>query len=347
MRDAAQIDTQQGGTRHMTTASTIRAAVCRRWGGIDDVSVEQIPAPRPGPDEVLIEVHASGINTTDVLLVSGSHQTNRMLTLPYVPGLETAGVVAQCGERVSHLAPGKRVMALLPGGGLAEQAVAKAAEVFAIPDGMSFGDAGAFPVSYISGHLALHWNGRLTAGETLLVLGSSGGVGFSAVQIGKAMGARVIAGASSSERLAVVENAGADAVIDYSTENLKERVMALTGGKGADVCFDPIGGKLADAALSSLGWGGRILILGFVGGFQQIPANRLLVKNRSAIGCSGRHFRLHAPDKVARSASMLLQWYEEGKLKPLVSTTLPLTRTVDALRLLAERKVLGKVVVTP
>lgn len=332
----------------MTEAGTIRAAVCRRWGGIDDVGIEQVPAPRPGPDEVLIDVKASGINTTDVLLISGSHQTNRMLTLPYVPGLETAGVVAQCGERVAHLKPGERVMALLPFGGLAEQAVAKASEAFPIPDSMSFEAAGAFPVSYISSHLALHWNGRLLEGETLLVLGSSGGVGFSAVQVGKSMGARVIAGASSADRLALVKNAGgADEVIDYSSENLKERVMELTGGKGADVCFDPIGGALSDAALSSLGWGGRILILGFVGGFQQIPANRLLVKNRSAIGCSGRHFRLHFPDKVARSADTLLRWYEEDKLNPLVSKTLPLVRTTEALQLLANRKVVGKVVITP
>ncbi len=325
----------------------MKAAICRSWGGIDEVRIEEVPVPRPGPDEVLIDVKASGINTTDLLLISGTHQTNRTLALPYLPGLETAGVVLECPIGASHLKPGDRVMALLPFGGLAQQAVAKASEVFAIPDRMRFEAAGAFPVSYLSAHLALHWNGRVQPGETLLVLGSSGGVGFSAVQIGKAMGARVIAGASSAERLEVVRDAGADEVIDYSRENLKEQVMSMTDGRGADVCFDPIGGALSQTALSSLGWGGRILILGFVGGFQQIPANRLLVKNRSAIGCSGRHFRLHAPDKLARSAEILLQWYEQGKLEPLVSQTFPLARTTQALQLLASRKVLGKVVVVP
>ncbi|OGA78215.1 MAG: hypothetical protein A3G81_16580 [Betaproteobacteria bacterium RIFCSPLOWO2_12_FULL_65_14] len=325
----------------------MRAALCRRWGEIDDVRIERVKAPRPGAGEVLIDVKASGINSTDVLLVTGRHQTNAQLALPYIPGLETAGVVAECGDGVGHVKPGDRVMGLLPHGGLAEQAVGKASEIFPIPDGMSFAHAGAFAVSYISSHLALHWNARLMAGETLLVLGAAGGVGLAAVQIGKAMGARVIAGASTAEKLAITRQSGADELIDYATENLKERVMDLTGGEGVDVCFDPIGGPLCDSALSALGWGGRILHLGFVGGFQQIPANRLLVKNRSAIGSSGRYFRLRAPDKLRQTAETLLAWYAEGRLRPMVTRNLPLERVCEALKLLAERKVSGKVVVTP
>jgi NADPH2:quinone reductase len=181
----------------------------------------------------------------------------------------------------------------------------------------------------------------------LLVLGAAGGVGLTAVEIGKAMGARVIAGASTAEKLAVAQDHGADLLIDYTREALTARVMALTGDKGADVCFDPIGGDLSDAALSSLGWGGRLLLIGFVGGVQQIPANRLLVKNRSALGCALRYYRWHAPDKLRISVEELLRWYQEGKLNPCITHRLPLERSVEAIRLLTDRKAHGKVVVVP
>jgi NADPH2:quinone reductase len=212
---------------------------------------------------------------------------------------------------------------------------------------MPLDEAGAFPIAYISSHVAIRWQGRLEAGETLLVLGAAGGVGLTAVEIGKAMGARVIAGASTAEKLAVAREHGADDLVDYATEHLTDRVMALTDGKGADVCFDPIGGDLSDAALSSLGWGGRLLVVGFVGGMQQIPANRLLVKNRSALGCALRYYRWHAPDKLRRSVEELFEWYRAGKLRPRVTERLPLERSVDAIRLLTDRKALGKVVVVP
>jgi len=185
----------------------------------------------------------------------------------------------------------------------------------------------------------------LEAGETMLVLGAAGGVGLTAVEIGKAMGARVIAAASTPEKLAVAVEHGADATINYGTEKLTERVMELTDGKGVDVCFDPVGGPLFDAALSSLGWGGRILLVGFVGGIPQIPANRLLVKHRAALGSSLRYFRWHAPDKLRRTVDELLQWYSEGKLRPCITHRLPLEQSVEALRLLTERRAHGKIVV--
>jgi NADPH2:quinone reductase len=238
-------------------------------------------------------------------------------------------------------------MAILPYGGLAEMALAPEAEAFAIPEGMSFAEAGAFPVAYISSHVAIRWQGRLEAGETLLVLGAAGGVGLAAVEIGKAMGARVIAAASTAEKLAVARERGADALVNYAEENLTERVMALTGDRGADVCFDPVGGDLFDAALSALGWGGRMLLVGFVGGVQQIPANRLLVKHRAALGSSLRYFRWHAPDKLRRSVDELLAWYAEGKLRPCITCCLPLERSAEAIRLLTDRKAHGKVVVLP
>jgi len=323
----------------------MRAVTCHAWGAVETLKVEEIAAPTPAADEVLIDVRATSVNYADSIMVAGKYQTRP--PFPFSPGLETAGVVAACGARVTRFKPGDRVMATLAWGGLAEQAVAREAETFAIPDGMSFEEAGAFPIAYISSDVAIRWQGRLEAGETLLVLGAAGGVGLTAVEIGKAMGARVIAGASTAEKLAVAQAHGADAVVNYATENLTERVMALTGDEGADVCFDPIGGELADAALSALGWGGRMLLVGFVGGVQQIPANRLLVKNRSALGCSLRYYRNQAPDKLRRSVEALMAWYREGRLKPLVSHRLPLERAVEAIKLLTDRKAHGKVVVVP
>ena len=323
----------------------MRAVICHAWGPVESLKVEEVAAPVPAADEVLIDVRATSVNYADSIMVAGKYQTRP--PFPFSPGLETAGVVEACGAGVTRFRPGDRVMATLGWGGLAERAVAKESETFPIPDGMSFEEAGAFPIAYISSDVAIRWQGRLEAGETLLVLGAAGGVGLTAVEIGRAMGARVIAGASTAEKLAVAKAHGADDLVNYATEKLTERVMALTGEKGADVCFDPIGGELADAALSALGWGGRMLLVGFVGGVQQIPANRLLVKNRAALGCSLRYYRNQAPDKLRRSVEALLAWYREGRLRPLVSHRLPLERTVEAIKLLTDRKALGKIVVVP
>jgi NADPH2:quinone reductase len=312
---------------------------------VEDLTLEDIAPPKPGPRQVVIDVKATGVNYADAIMVAGRYQTRP--PFPFSPGLETAGVVTQCGDGVTRYKPGDRVMAILAYGGFAEQAVAEEHESFAIPDGMPFDDAGAFPIAYVSSHVAIRWQGRLEAGETLLVLGAAGGVGLTAVEIGKAMGARVIAGASTAEKLAVARDRGADALINYTAENLTERVMALTDGKGADVCFDPVGGDLFDAALSSLGWGGRILLIGFVGGIPSIPANRLLAKHRAALGSALRYFRWYAPDKLRRSVDELMQWYEAGTLRPCVTHRLPLERSVEAIRLLTDRKAHGKVVVMP
>jgi NADPH2:quinone reductase len=321
----------------------MRAVLCRAWGPVESLQLGDAPAPIPAEGDVVIAVRAAGINYADALMVAGSYQTKP--ALPFSPGLEAAGIVAACGDGVTRFKPGDRVMAILAHGGLAELAVAPEAETFAIPDRMSFDEAGAFPVAYISSHVALRWQARLEPGETLLVLGAAGGVGLTAVEIGKAMGARVIAAASTAEKLAVAGERGADELVNYATEKLTDRVMALTDGKGADVCFDPVGGELFDAALSSLGWGGRILLIGFVAGVPKIPANRLLVKHRAALGSSLRYFRWHAPDKLRRSVEELVRWHGEGKLRPLVTHRLPLERSVEAIRLLTERKAHGKVVV--
>ena len=321
----------------------MRAVLCQKWGAVEGLQLGDAPPPSPADGEVVIAVRAVGINYADAIMVAGRYQTKP--PLPFSPGLEAAGTVAACGDRVTRFRPGDRVMAILAHGGLAELAVAREAETFAIPDRMSFEEAGAFPVAYISSHVALRWQARLEPGETLLVLGAAGGVGLTAVEIGKAMGARVIAAASTAEKLAVAQERGADEVVNYTAEKLTDRVTALTDGKGADVCFDPVGGDLFDSALSSLGWGGRILLIGFVAGVPQIPANRLLVKHRAALGSSLRYFRWHAPDKLLRSVEELVQWYGEGKLRPLVTHRLPLERSVEAIRLLTDRKAHGKVVV--
>jgi len=321
----------------------MRALVCREWGGIEGLTIGEMPVPKPAADEVLIRVKATAVNYADAIMVAGKYQTKP--ELPFSPGLETAGIVEACGAQVTNFQPGDRVMAILAYGGLAEYAVAPAAETFHIPKGMGWIEAGAFAIAYISSHVAIRWQGRLEAGETMLVLGAAGGVGLTAVEIGKAMGARVIAAASTEEKLAVAREHGADDAINYSTAKLTERVMALTADKGVDICFDPVGGPLFDAALSSLGWGGRVVLVGFVGGIPQIPANRLLVKHRSALGSSLRYFRWYAPDKLNRSVDELLQWHREGKLKPLITHRYPLEQSVEALRLLTDRRAFGKIVV--
>ena len=321
----------------------MRALVCRTWGEVDGLILEDVDSPVPKAGQVLIDVKVTPVNFADSIMVRGQYQTKP--DFPFSPGLETSGVIARCGAGVTGFRPGDRVMALLAHGGMAEQAVAEAEEAWRLPDGMDFAEASVFPVAYLSSHVALRWQGRLEPGETLLVLGAAGGVGLAAVEIGRAMGARVIAAASSDERLAAARAHGADELVNYGTADLKAQVEALTGGKGVDVCFDPVGGALFDAALSSLAWGGRILLVGFVGGIPRIPANRLLVKHRSALGSSLRYFRIHAPDKLRRSMAELFGWYGEGRLKPLISASYPLGRAVEALKSLTDRRAIGKVVV--
>lgn len=319
----------------------MRALVCREWGTVDQLQMGELPAPVPKANEVLIDVQATAVNFADTIMVAGNYQTKP--ALPFAPGLETAGVVRACGAGVTRFRPGDRVMAFLTCGGIAEQACAAESDTWAIPPSMPFTDAAAFLVAYVSSDVAIRYQGRLEPGETLLVLGAAGGVGLTAVEIGKAMGARVIACASSAEKLDVARSRGADHLINYTTEDLKARVAEVTGDEGADVCFDPVGGALFDAALSSLGWGGRYVHVGFVGGVPKVPANRLLVKHRSAIGSSLRYYRWRRYDKLVQSVQTLLAWYEQGRLRPLISHTLPMDEAVVALKLLTDRRAVGRI----
>lgn len=321
----------------------MRAVLCKSFGG--GLVVEEVARPKPAPGAVLIEVHAAGVNFADTLIVEGKYQEKP--ALPFTPGAEVAGVVAELGEGVTTLKRGERVLATVGWGGYAEFIAAPAESVTRIPDRMEFTVAAGFPLAYGTSHGALEWKARLQPGETLLVHGAAGGVGLTAVEIGKTMGATVIATASSAEKLAIAKAHGADHLIDYATENFRERVKEITEGRGADVIYDPVGGEVFEQSLRCIAWGGRILVIGFASGkIPQIPANILLVKNCDAIGYYWGSYRKHRPELVRQSYEKLLGWFEAGKLEPHVSHRLPLEDAGRALELLKTRAATGKVVLT-
>jgi NADPH2:quinone reductase len=294
---------------------------------------------------VRLKIHAAGINFADLLLVSGQYQEKP--PLPFIPGAEVAGVITEVGAGVSNLKAGDRVMALTGTGAFAEEAVVDAARIFPIPDKMDFPSAAGFPVTYGTSHGAFDWRAHLKPGEWLLVLGAAGGVGLTAVEIGKAMGAQVIACAGGAEKLAIAKSHGADHLIDYSSEDIRVRVKEITGGHGADVVYDPVGGDAFDASLRSIAWAGRIIIIGFASGrVPQVPANIVLVKNIDIIGFYWGSHQGRKPELLRDSFAQLFRWFEEGKLKPHVSQKLDLKEAAAALDLLRQRKSTGKVVLT-
>lgn len=324
----------------------MRAVEARAWGGLDQLApVERPDPPAPAAGQVLIEVAAAGLNFADTLFIAGKYQERPLP--PFVPGFEVAGRVTAVGPGVRRVRPGQRVLALLDQGGFAEQALARESDVFAIPDEMDFATAAGFAIAYGTAHGALSWRADMKPGEVLLVLGAAGGVGLTAVEVGKAMGAAVIACAGGPEKLAIAKAHGADHLIDYRTENLRQRVKEICAGGGADVVFDPVGGEQFDLAMRSTNWGGRLLIVGFAGGgVPQIPANILLVKNLAAIGIYWGSYRRKAPALLESSFRQLFGWYEEGKLEPLVSNRFDLAEAATGLELLASRRATGKVVLT-
>ena len=321
----------------------MRAVVCKQLGGPEALAVEEVRAPALGPGEVRIAVHAAGLNFADTLIIQGKYQERP--EPPFTPGMELAGVVAECAGDVAGLAPGTRVLAMCGTGAFAEEAVVAADRVVAIPDSMTMVQAAGFPVAYGTSHLALDHRGRLQAGEVLLVLGAAGGVGLTAVEIGKAMGAVVIAAASSADKLAVARERGADHLIDYTAQDLRARVKDIAGG--ADVIFDPVGGDLFQAALRCINWEGRMLVIGFASGtIPQIPANYLLVKNAAAVGVFWGAYRKNDPARMMGSLDTLLGWFAAGRLRPHISHELPLDKAADAFALMIGRKSTGKVVLT-
>ncbi|MGH7124823.1 MAG: NADPH:quinone oxidoreductase family protein [Stellaceae bacterium] len=323
----------------------MRAVLCREFGPFETLALADLPAPPIAPGSVRVAVHAIGVNFADLLIVQGKYQEKP--ALPFSPGFEIAGVVTEIGSGVDDVELGGRVLGIMDHGAYADEVVLPADRVLAIPPSMDFPIAAGFAVAYGTSHGALDWRARLKAGEILLVLGAAGGVGLTAVEIGKAMGATVIAVAGGAQKLEVARRQGADYLIDYSREDLRLRIKEITGGRGPDVIYDPVGGDAFDQCLRSIAWEGRVVVIGFASGrISQIPANLVLVKNCDVIGFYWGSYRRHRPAQVLQSFKTLLSWFEAGKLKPHVSHTLDLAEAGRALALLAERKATGKVVLT-
>jgi NADPH2:quinone reductase len=322
----------------------MRAVLCQAFGDGSELTVGEVASPTLRPGAARIAVHAAGVNFGDTLMVAGSYQEKP--PFPFTPGFEIAGEVLEV-EGESELKPGDRVLGTMEHGGYADEAVAPAANLTRIPDSMDFVTAAGFPVAYGTSHGALEWRARLQPGEILLVHGAAGGVGLTAVEIGKAMGARVIATAGNEEKLAIAKAHGADHLINYTKESIRDRVRELTGDKGADVVYDPVGGDAFDQSLRCIAWEGRILVIGFAGGkVPQIPANLLLVKNCDVIGFYWGSYRKKKPDALRHSYQQLFRWFEAGKLKPHVSERYDLAEVGKAFAALRSRRATGKVVLT-
>jgi NADPH2:quinone reductase len=322
----------------------VKAILCREWGAPETLRFEEVAAAPLPPNAVRVRVHACGVNFADTLMIAGKYQVKP--EFPFTPGLEAAGIVVETGAEVRHLAPGRRVLAVLRfGGGYAEEIVVNADAVVPIPERMDFVTAAAFPVAYGTAHFALTHRGHLQPGETLLVLGAAGGVGLAAVEVGKELGARVIAAAGGAEKLAVARHHGADELIDYQQESIRDRVRELTEGRGADVVFDPVGGDAFDQALRAVNWEARMLVIGFAAGrIQAVPANLILVKNISVIGVVWGAQAERDPVLVSRNLALLLEWWEKGRLHPVVARTFPLAEAGAAMHALLSRRHAGKIV---
>jgi NADPH:quinone reductase len=323
----------------------MKAVLCKAYGPPESLVVEEIASPRPEAGEAVITVKAASVNFPDVLIIQNKYQFKP--PLPFSPGSEVAGVVKAVGEGVTRFAPGEPVMAFTTHGGFAEEVKTDAQRLLPLPAGMDFASAAAFGLTYATSHFALSDRGEMKAGETLLVLGAAGGVGIAAIQIGKALGASIIACASTDEKLAVCREHGADETINYATEDLRERIKAVTGGRGVDVVYDPVGGPYTEPALRSLAWRGRLLVVGFAAGeIPKIPLNLTLLKGCSIVGVFWGEFARREPERFAETMRQLGRWFAEGKIRPHISATFPLERAADALTMMANRQVTGKVVLT-
>ena len=321
----------------------MHAWLCDNPIGVEALNWTEMPTPQPQADEVRIAIRAASLNFPDLLIVQDKYQMKP--ALPFVPGSEYAGVVEAVGADVTHLKIGDAVTAFGGTGGFATHAVVKAALVMALPSGFEFDDAAAFVLTYGTTHHALLDRAALKAGETVLVLGAAGGVGTAAIQIAKAAGARVIAAASTAEKCSFCESLGADATINYSTENLRERIKALTAGKGPDVVYDPVGGDFAEPVFRSIAWRGRYLVVGFAqGGIPAVPWNLALLKGASIVGVFWGEFARREPQANARALAELAQWYASGKIKPVIDLRLPMHELPKAFERMGTRSVLGKLV---
>ncbi len=321
----------------------MKAVLCKSWGLPDSLVVEDVEPLTPGADEVVVSVKACGVNFPDTLIVQGKYQFKP--PFPFSPGGEVAGTVKSVGGNVKHFNVGDPVIAFVGWGGFAEEAKCNVSQVMPIPRGTPFPLAASFVLAYGTSYHALADRAQLKAGETLLVLGAAGGVGLAACEIGKALGARVIAAASTDEKLAICRKHGADEVINYSRDNLREQIDRLTSKRGVDIVYDPVGGEFSETALRSLAWKGRHLVVGFAAGdIPKMPLNLTLLKGASIIGVFWGAFVKNEPAASAENMKALFELLKLGKLRPLVSETYPLERAADALNDMMQRKVVGKVV---
>lgn len=324
----------------------MKAVVCAAYGPPETLRLEELAPGVAGAGEVVVRVRAAALNFFDTLIIENKYQTKP--ALPFSPGAELAGIVTALGAGVTGFAPGDRVMAFTGYGAAREEVAVGAEQLIPVPDGIDDTIAAGLIVTYGTTIHALKDRADLKPGETLAVLGASGGVGIAAVEIGKAMGARVIACASSDEKLDFARAHGADDTVNYAREDLKERLKALTGGEGADVIYDPVGGAYAEAALRATAWGGRFLVIGFAAGdIPRIPLNLVLLKGCALIGVFWGAFVARDPARHRANTAQILAWVKEGRLAPHIDRTCRLDETADALRAIARREVKGKVVIVP
>ena len=324
----------------------MKAIVCNTFGPIEEIDYTEVPDPKAGPGQVVLTTKAIGVNFPDGLVIQGLYQQKP--ELPFVPGIEIAGVVEEVGAGVSKLKLGDRVLASTMTGGYAEKLCMDAAAAITIPDVMSDAHAAVLPCAYGTAHHALKQRGNLQSGETLVVLGAAGGTGLAAVQIGKAMGARVIAVCSDEEKLAIAADCGADELVNYSKVDLRKALMSITDKRGVDVVFDPVGGDAFNSCARAMAWNGRLLVIGFASGdIPQFPVNLALVKGYSVVGVFWGSFTRYQAEDYADNMAELFGWYEQGRVRPFIDETFPLSSAVEALHLVAQRKVKGKLVLIP
>lgn len=325
----------------------MQAWLCENPVGVDALVWKELPTPQPGPGQVLVRIYAASLNFPDLLIVQNKYQMKP--ELPFVPGSEFAGVVEAVGEGVRNVAVGQNVACLAGTGGFGTHALAQAATCMPLPAGFPHVDAAAFIMIYATSHHALVDRAQLKAGETVLVLGAAGGVGTSAIQIAKAIGARVIAAASSEEKCALCRSLGADATINYSEHtasgSLRDEIKKLTDGKGPDVVYDPVGGEFAEPAFRSIAWRGRYLVVGFASGpIPSLPLNLALLKGASIVGVFWGGFSRQEPKASAAALAELAQWYAQGKIKPVIDSTMPMSELKAAYAHMGSRGVKGKLV---
>jgi len=324
----------------------MKAVLCTQFGGPELLEYRDVPAPSAGAGEVVVSVKAASVNFPDVLIIENKYQFKP--PLPFSPGSELAGIVKHVGPGVTRVRPGDRVMAFTIHGAFAEEIALEAHRVLPIPEAMDYPTAAALLLTYGTMDHGLRDRGAVVSGETVLVLGASGGIGIASIEIAKALGARVIACASSDDKLAACREHGADALINYATEDLRARIKELTDGRGVDVIVDPVGGPFTEPALRSIAWRGRLLVVGFAAGeIPKIPLNLTLLKGCAIVGVFWGDFLRREPEAFAASVEQLGKWHAEGKIKPHISGTFPLEHAADAIKMMSERRVVGKLLILP